>query len=443
MSKQEQAGSGRRAGKGKRAAHSAAGVLGLLAVLGLTVSGSGGIQMSYNPSYINVALMGATAGDDQDDTDAFRMAATGSNTIYVPAGEYVITEPLVLNSANLIGAGADKSVIIADFDDPSEPIIRAGRSSTIRDIQIRFKDGLVTGGEGKGERVAVFTAGRWSLQRGSTLSNVRIANVGTGLYSPGTTGDLEADSFSVTYDSIAIEDFSYRGVDFTSRVRTGNVFRNLYISSGRFEADAAFYFGGEESETFLQSLTVADTRAKRPIHLGGARALAADVIRLQNVQATKTGGLIVWEDSNGSIERLIVEDCQAASGGSVVEIGGAEYSSADFQTLRYLRIGRLSLSGLNPDGAADFLLFRREMTGEPFYIDVQDYAYEADGEAQRAAYEAFPVTDGQQLVFLAKGRLTASGPTEQRPAARLCPFYTTYEDTTLGRTVTWTGEGWQ
>ena len=421
-----------------------AGTVALAAAMALTAAGSGEIQLVYNPNYANVAMMGAVPGDGQDDTAAFEMAMTGSRTLYVPAGEYIITKPIVLNSANLVGAGADKTVLIADFEDPAQPIIRAGRSSTVRDIQLRFKDGLVTGDEQKGERVGLLTAGRYSLQRGSSIANVKITNVGTGIYSPSEADGQEACSFSVTYDSLTIENFSYRGIDFSARERTGNVYRNLYLSSGDYEADAAFYFSGEESETYLQSLTVENTRAKQPVHLGDARAMAADVICLRNVQVTDPqGAFVAWNDSNGSIERLMIQDSPAPVGGCLVDIRDNVYSTAAFPTLSHLRIGQLRLTGLTGvKEAGDFLFFRRTEEKDPVYVTVEDYDY-TPGEGDAAVYEAFPVTEGDQLVFTCKGELTAKGPTDQRPKQRLCPFYTRYEDTTLGRTLIWTGKEWR
>ena len=138
----------------------------------------------------------------------------------------------------------------------------------MRDIQLRFKDGLVTGGEQKGERVGLLTAGRYSLQRGSSIANVKITNVGTGIYSPSEADGQEACSFSVTYDSLTIENFSYRGIDFFRPGTHGqclpqslSVFRRL-----RGGCRLLFQRGGERDVSPVPN--GGEYRAKQPVHLG-------------------------------------------------------------------------------------------------------------------------------------------------------------------------------
>ena len=75
--------------------------------------------------------------------------------------------------------------------------------------------------------------------------------------------------------------------------------------------------------------------------------MAADVICLRNVQVTDPqGAFITWNDSNGSIERLMIQDSPAPVGGCLVDIRDNVYSTAAFPTLSHLRIGQLRLTGL-------------------------------------------------------------------------------------------------
>ena len=208
-------------------------------------------ELTYNPNYYNVQIFGAIPDDGVDDTQAFKNVAGG--VIYVPEGEYIIKSTIAVGNTKLIGAGSDKTIITADFDDPMMPIINTGRTSQIEGITIRFKEGLVTGEETEGQRLGINTSSDYSTQRGSRFTDVVVENVGTGICSGiansvlGREGE-EDELFSVTFDKFTVKDFSFRGMDFRSGARTGNYFKDITLSSGKYRADAAVYWTGEKAK---------------------------------------------------------------------------------------------------------------------------------------------------------------------------------------------------
>lgn len=391
-------------------------------------------------------------------------------SLYIPAGTYVITEPIILNSGNLIGAGMDKTIIIADFDDPKQPIVVAGYKTSISNIQFRYKDGLVTGDETKGERVAIFCGYTQDLSKGAVLKNIKLKNVGTGLYSPGkvhkndlglqnhevnrrnpeTGKDNDKDTFtsiafSAAFENFVIEDFSYVGIDFTTDSRTGNVFNNIYLSSGKYACQSALVFKGGESETAMSLLTVADTRATTPLVFEDAQALNIKSLALRNISLInkRETAYIYWSGSSGKIEHFSFNNTKVESLQTVFEIGSSKLENRSDECMNNLTIGRFMLSGVkNMTYANDFTYFRREkQRTETFYVTVEEYYYDAD-RVEREVYRAFPTSD-LNLVYTKKGQIATEGSTILRPTNRLCPYYTEYYDTTLGKTVIWTGEEWK
>lgn len=91
-------------------------------------------ELTYNPNYYNVQIFGAIPDDGVDDTQAFKNVAGG--VIYVPEGEYIIKSTIAVGNTKLIGAGSDKTIITADFDDPMMPIINTGRTSQMEQRKI-------------------------------------------------------------------------------------------------------------------------------------------------------------------------------------------------------------------------------------------------------------------------------------------------------------------
>ena len=379
--------------------------------------------------------------------------ASGEN-IYLPAGTYVIKKPIRMESGTLIGAGMDKTIIIADFENTKQPIIMAGSTPLIKDLTICYKDGLVTGKEKNGERVGIFCANYWALQKGASICNVKFKNIGTALYSPGTISgesigitdsrvDYDVQGFSVLFENLVIEDFSFRGVDFEARMRTGNVWKNLYLSSGKFACDTAFSFEGEESECSMDLITIADTRSELAICFNGARALDAGSITLRNVKLIKDQtNYIQWSSSSGYIRHLSLNETQIQSLQSLVCIASTTFSG-EWNDMNYLHIGTLTLSDVKGMSMVDgFNYFVRE-SGEtdPFYITVDEYYYFAD-QLEKELYKAFPTSDNN-LIYTKKGQLSEKGTTLLRPSVRLCPFYTQYYDTDIEKLLTWTGEEWK
>lgn len=383
-----------------------------------------------------------------------------ANSLYIPTGTYVITEPIVLRDGNLIGAGMDKTVIVADFEDPNQPIVLAGYKTSISDIQFRYKDGLVTGEEKSGERTGIFCGYTMDLQKGASIKNVKLKNVGTGLYAPGivnmsnlgladagTEDDKELSSivFSTAFDNIVIEDFSYMGIEFNTDSRTGNILKNIYISSGKYACQSALFFKGGESETSISLLTVADTRAEVPIVLEDAQALDIGSIALKNVSLInkKKTAYVYWNKSSGKIAHFSLNDMKVESLQTVFEIGSSSLDKYEYDSMQYLGIGKLTLSAVKNMSYADgFTYFRRSHDEtKPFYITVDGYYYDAD-RVEREVYRAFPTSE-ENLIYTKKGQITTEGSTALRPTNRLCPFYTEYKDTTLGKTVVWTGEEWK
>ncbi|OUS70590.1 hypothetical protein B1748_27990 [Paenibacillus sp. MY03] len=407
--------------------------------------------------YANVVHYGAVPDDGGDDTAAFKQAIATGKSIYIPAGTYHVSETLEFQNQNLIGSGMFVTGLVGTMPDAKAPILKAGRTSTIADIGLYFAPELITDNEGKGDRVAIYTGAQWSLQRGSTIRNVRIADVGTGIYSPNG-----AESFSVTYDTLEIEQFSYRGIDFRSDIRTGNVFRNIYLKSSRPHVDIPFAMTGEESEVHIEQLNVEHTLVNTAILLEGVYGLAASTVHIEGVTLRSPGtGYVTLNHSAGSIESLTVYYTPIQENGiSLVKVLDGTYDigqSYKPETAGFLRIGTLHVKGLNDPNAALHGakvggLNRSDASGFVFFdrpsSAIGDYAVQLDNyvwytfQDDQAVYRSFPADPEGRITFEKLGVVRTSGGTAQRPAERLIPYRSLYFDTNIGALLLWNGTGW-
>lgn len=316
----------------------------------------------YHQSLLNVCDYGAVPNDGEDDYYAFQTALKSSNSIYVPAGEYNISNYLVINYGTITGAGIDKTVIVADIIGTKDPIIYAGGRTQIRDLTIKYDDKCMTGTEIAGERVGIMTSAnaKRRLCRGAAISNIKIQNVGTGIYSPSkelkkfnsasspdNTGDGTA--FSVTFESISVVDFSYRGFDMQAETRTGNVYRNIYLSTGKYEGNSGFVMDTEESESSISELTVANSRLRSAMRLNDAKALSLTNLNIIDSELTENNtGFLYVENSVIHIGGLNFKN-SAPKGQrqSFIRVGDNMYRSAGFDKAGYVYIENLNIQ--NPE----------------------------------------------------------------------------------------------
>lgn len=350
----------------------------------------------------------------------------GKNTI-IPEGIYRVTDTIVLGGCLLRGAGIGKTVLVANFDDPKKAIFHMGWTSKLENMTICFKDGLVTGNEGFGERVAIYTKSHFPLQKCAYIRNVEIDNVGTGIFST----DNQSICFSVMFENISVKNFSFRGFDFSSAYRTGNIYSDIYLSSGKYSCDSAFYFGckvegDEESETTLKNLIIKDTCARIPLNLETARGFIAENITLDNVK-TDSESLVFFQEFAGCIDNLTIKNSVFDKAG-MIKIGVT--SNLTPWGSGHIRIKSLNLISIKGTDKK-FKVFKRDNRyTDDVYITVDNYIIEDCDN--KDILEKFPIEG--EMIFTRKG--------EPVNKERLCKYYSCKKDEFSGNELVWNGEQW-
>ncbi len=419
--------------------------------------------------YANVLDYGARSNSFQDETEAFKKALKTSMSVYVPEGIYYISETLELNNQNFIGSGIFTTQLVSINPDIMAPIIKAGRSCVIADILIKYKEGLLTGKENDGERVGIETSSNiWALQRGSTIRNVRIEEIGTAIYAKehNTNKPMLNGPFSVHFDSIEITNFSYRGIDFKSTNRIGNVFTNIFMNSNKPQVDSMISLEGEDSEIIFNHIILDRTKCKTAINFRDVRTFTVTSFHIEGVCVSEPrGSMIKLNNSSGIIDILSIYYCPIDYNNiSIITIDDGVYNVNQEwapiypNTETFLKIHTLHVKGLN-DPPWDYFgrrvegLYRKEAYGFNFFyrsLDAEgEYNVELDNyiwytfQNDSTIYEDFPCDPHKRIHFLKKGILISGGPMSKRPIKRLCPYHTKYFDTDLGKEITWDGNDWK
>ena len=346
----------------------------------------------------SILEFGAKPDTDLDHSAIIEKALETCGNLYFPKGTYKISRPIRLKSQCIFGDGPKQTAIRQTSREADAAVICAGGGfCRIEGLTFGFDDGIVDGSETTGQRVGLLTGNDGYLSWGSSVRNARINQCGTGIFS---CEEKQAVSFSVTYDTLEISEFSYRGVDFIATNRTGNVFQNIYIFSKKYTVDTLFSLDTEESETTIQQLNLEATHCRYGARLRGVRAGAISGIHAECLFLEKADGAVLYvENSSIAIEGLSVYYTGLYHPESrLIELGDGIYDIgkdwADFkpENIGYLRIGTLHLKGMNdpwvPDRSSwphrglqweevkDFLMFyRRPNAKGPFRVQVDSYGW--------------------------------------------------------------------
>ncbi len=368
--------------------------------------------VGYNPGNYNVCSFGAIANDGKDDTSAFIAMGSNSKAIYIPAGEFEISETIELLDSSLIGCGAEKSVIICKNESDRDPIIEAGGRCVIKDLTIRYDDSCIKGNEFAGERVGIYTGQmEKTLKRGTSITNVNIKNVGTGVYSPKrdiVKFKMGAASFSVTYESVSVTDFTYRGFDMADETRTGNIYRNIYISTNGKEANAGFFLQERETECEITDLTVANSKLKSPVKFEVCEALSATNINIIDTELTKDNtGFVYFDMTNAIIGSInIYNSIPKGKLQSFVRLGNNMYRGYEYDCMGNVHIGDFNIictdNDVKPE-SEQFVIARKTGYVNPYNITIDRYNIVAPNEL-KAQYEKFS-TNGREINLVVRQKV--------------------------------------
>lgn len=334
---------------------------------------------------------------------------------YMPAGTYRTNDDLIADNINVRGEGLFQTYIIGDIADASTPVIRLCRSAQLRDCNIQFATTRITGTETAGQRVGIVTGaeGKYQLQRGGGIYNVRIEHVGTAI---SDLGNETYCPFSGTYDTIEIENPSYRGLDFRTYQRTGNCYRNIYISGGdgfgtensayMNNQECGFNLSGQEAEASIDQINVEWGHWATAMRFNGVSAASIGTLHIEQVTLKNNyATLIEWNRSAGRINALGVYYCPInTTGWAVIGVQDAQHypysGAANPNTASQLSIGVINTVGLN-DGLkvlsnkgltsrTDFNFVRRELAAVgDFYMWIDATQWNTF-QSDTAVYTAWP-----------------------------------------------------
>jgi hypothetical protein len=332
---------------------------------------------------------------------------------------------------------------------------------------IKYDDSCMVGNETIGQRVAIQTFGganEYTLQKGGGIRNCIITNCGTAVYDAGES------CFSCHFVDLEITNVSYKGFEFTSSNRSGNVYSNIYIANpgDKFtNVINGFCLRGEESECTIIQLNVEHMTCNQAIWLENIKGLNATSIHIEGVQLKADyNGFIVLNKVSGQFGTVSFYFTRGHLNGSHLFTLKDSVASILNNEKSFIKIQNLNCKGLNrphrptydytsypqeketltATPPLSFFFFFRESgyTDRDYFVELESYTWytytSVVDDSQK--YIDFPRDPHGKILFTKLGQNLTFGTTAQRPTKRLTIGFR-YFDTTLGKSIDWNGSVWK
>ncbi len=381
----------------------------LICVL-LPLSSNADNVTGIDKGFVNIEDFGATRDDTKDDYPAFEAAIATGKSIYIPAGRFVVSKPVVIEDRIIRGVGSGVSTIEGNFEDTKTPIMIIKGQTAVSDIYFRYQTTDIKADEKQGERVGLQIGdASCGLLAGSTVRNLFFDFVGTAIYCP-----TDSDCNGVLFDTIEVQHYSYRGVDMQCENRFNNTYSNFYVNDqGYFKCgNAGFALEGSEYSPVLNQINIEHGALLYGLILRNVKGFNIGATNFEGLAISQDNmGVIYAENSSGSIADLTYilnfVRCYNSSiirmgdskSGDVIRVGNINVRGVNqpHDTLIAARedwmeeLGSLSNRGLKTPQAKTFVVFERDEKAEGDYeITYENYAYYSYHENEYDFFRSLP-----------------------------------------------------
>ena len=351
--------------------------------------------------FVNIEDFGATRDDSTDDYPAFEAAIATGKSIYVPAGKFVVSKPIVIEDRIIRGVGSGVSSIEGDFDNLTDPIMIIKGNTTATDIYFRYKPTDIKADEKQGERVGLCIGDeKRGLEAGSVIRNLFFDMVGTAIYCP-----ANSSCNGVLFDTIEVQHYSYRGVDMQCENRINNTYSNFYVNDQSYFkcGNAGFALEGSEYSPVLNQINIEHGALLYGVILKNVKGFNIGATHFEGLAISQDDmGVIYAENSSGTIADITyILNFVRCYNSSVIRMGDSDSQdiinigninvrgvNQPHDTLIAARedwmeeLGSLSNRGLKTPQAKSFVVFERTENAKGDYDIVYDnyafYTYHED-----------------------------------------------------------------
>ena len=353
---------------------------------------------------------GAKGDGITDDTEAIKAAIAAESLIYFPAGTYLITDSLHLDSKNVVGADKAKSIIKKSG---KTPLMFLGNRSSLAHLQLTFSDDVE--GCAATDYQAIVCYETWALQRTSVRDCI-ITNIGTAIC------DKTEPCFSVVFDSLEITDFGYGGMVFTVQGSSANLYSNIYMASSK-NPTYGFCKKGWSNTDIFQIVNIEHGTYAAPFMIEGMSNVVINSLHFEKVKLKNAYNQVAFFDGcNGIINNisfLFID--YSLQGTALIGLGSSEPYGTNRPSGFYsnfknkLTIFNLNCVGLNTENGGlsvandPYIISRAQKYTDLYYIDIKNYDYQYYQTEDADIYKTKFALSYNNIMFLERGNIDVKG----------------------------------
>ena len=353
---------------------------------------------------------GAKGDGITDDTNAIKAAIAAESLIYFPAGTYLITDSLHLDSKNVVGADKAKSIIKKSG---KTPLMFLGNRSSLAHLQLTFNADVE--GCAATEYQAIVCYETWALQR-TSIRDCIITNIGTAIC------DKTEPCFSVVFDSLEITDFGYGGMVFTVQGSSSNLYSNIYMTSSK-NPTYGFCKRGWSNTDIFQIVNIEHGTYTAPFIIEGMSNVVINSLHFESVKLKNAYNQVAFFDGcNGIINNisfLFID--YSVQGTALIGLGSSEPYGTNRPSGSYsnfknkLTIFNLNCVGLNTDNGGlsaandPYIIARQQKYTDLYYIDIKNYDYQYYQTEDADIYKTKFALSYNNIMFLGRGNIDVKG----------------------------------
>lgn len=353
---------------------------------------------------------GAKGDGITDDTNAIKAAIAAESLIYFPAGTYLITDSLHLDSKNVVGADKAKSIIKKSG---KTPLMFLGSRSSLAHLQLTFSADVE--GCAATEYQAIVCYETWGLQR-TSIRDCIITNIGTAIC------DKTEPCFSVVFDSLEITDFGYGGMVFTVPGSSANLYSNIYMASSK-NPTYGFCKKGWCNTDIFQIVNIEHGTYAAPFTIEGMSNVVINSLHFEKVKLKNEYNQVAFFDGcNGIINNisfLFID--YSLQGTALIGLGSSEPYGTNRPSGLYsnfknkLTIFNLNCVGLNTDNGGlsvandPYIISRAQKYTDLYYIDIKNYDYQYYQTEDANIYKTKFALSYNNIMFLERGNIDVKG----------------------------------
>lgn len=292
------------------------------------------VDIDVQNGIANVLNYGAKPDDDEDDTEAFLKAASTGLSVYVPAGNYFISETVTIDGGFLSGESMTTSITGAS----DQTLFRLKNGAGIKEITLGYMN------NSSGTQPAVVITGSGSGETASYIKDVNFKKVGVAVSDADEAEEKEGLHIGENFENITVEKFSDAAFSLSAE-RSNTLFRAVKLKSTTGNADYGIRIENDKGTSYEQ-ISYVKSNIKSCISMKNSIGFAVRTLNIEEANAEKIFDL---NNASGAIHSVFNSGCS----GTLLTLSKMKKTTFNLDFVVYENVNKADYKFVTVDEASE------------------------------------------------------------------------------------------